>query len=195
LIVMNSTKPQKSRTIRSPGLGCPGRSWTIYESPLGPLTLVGGREGLSGLYFPRRSAPLDERARAGRRFGGIVSQLESYFAGALQAFDLELDLQGTPFQRQVWAQLATIPYGTTRSYGAVARAIGGVDRVRAVAAAIGRTPVPIIIPCHRVIAVDGALTGYGGGLHRKRALLDLESAVSGGDPPPAIWRHRQLSFA
>jgi methylated-DNA-[protein]-cysteine S-methyltransferase len=197
LINMNSTTPQEShgRTVRTRARARSGRSWTIYESPLGPLTLFGGREGLSGLYFPGKSVPLNEGARADRRFGAVVSQLESYFAGTLQAFDLELDVDGTPFQRQVWAQLATIPYGSTRSYGAMARAIGRADCVRAVAAAIGRTPVPIVIPCHRVVASDGALTGYGGGLHRKRALLDLEATVSGAHPLPALWQHRQLSLA
>ena len=129
-----------------------------------------------------------------RRSPTPIDQLQEYFAGRRQRFDLALRLEGTPFQRRVWAALREIPYGQTRSYGDVAAAIGRLDRVRAVGAAVGRTPVPIIVPCHRVIGADGSLTGYGGGLQRKRALLDLESAVSGGAAPPAIWAGRQLSL-
>jgi methylated-DNA-[protein]-cysteine S-methyltransferase len=170
------------------------RSWTIYESPLGPLTLIGGPDGLRGLYFPGRSGPLDECDRDDGRFREVADQLEEYFTGARQYFDVGLDLGGTPFQRQVWAQLAAIPYGSTQSYGALARAIGRPDRVRAVAASVGRTPVPIIVPCHRAVAADGALTGYLGGLQRKRALLDLEATSSAAEPLPAVWAHRQLSL-
>jgi methylated-DNA-[protein]-cysteine S-methyltransferase len=171
------------------------QSWTVYECPLGPLTLVGGPDGLRGLWFPGRSGPLDESDRDDERFSEVADQLEEYFAGTRQYFDIGLDLGGTPFQKQVWAQLATIPYGSTRSYGELARAIGRTDRIRAVAASVGRTPVPIIVPCHRAVAANGALTGYLGGLQRKRALLDLEAASSGAHPPPAVWAHRQLSLA
>jgi methylated-DNA-[protein]-cysteine S-methyltransferase len=171
------------------------RSWTIYESPLGPLTLIGGPDGLRGLYFPGRSGPLNESDRDDERFSEVAGQLEEYFTGTRQYFDVELALGGTPFQRQVWAQLAAIPYGSTQSYGELARDIGRTDRVRAVAASVGRTPVPIIVPCHRAVAADGALTGYLGGLQRKRALLDLEAAASRADPLPAVWAHRQLSLA
>ena len=87
-----------------------------------------------------------------------------------------------------------IPFGATISYGALADAIGRPDRVRAVGATVGRTPVPIVVPCHRVIGANGDLTGYGGGLQRKRALLDLEAAVAGGEPPPAVWQGRQLAM-
>jgi methylated-DNA-[protein]-cysteine S-methyltransferase len=170
-------------------------SWTVYESPLGPLTLVGDADGLHRLNFPGRGAPLDEAARCAAPFTDAIAQLEEYFSGSRQRFDLALNLSGTPFQRDVWGGLAAIPYGSTRSYGELAeRVAAGPDRVRAVGAAVGRTPVPIIVPCHRVIGADGSLTGYGGGLQRKRALLDLESAVSGGAAPPAVWASRQLSL-
>jgi methylated-DNA-[protein]-cysteine S-methyltransferase len=169
-------------------------AWTVYESPLGPLTLVGDGEALHALHFPGRSGPLDEAARDGAPLEEALDQLEEYFAGERRRFELSLQLDGSPFQRRVWAALQTIPFGATRSYGALADEIARPDRVRAVGAAVGRTPVPIIVPCHRVIGADGSLTGYGGGLQRKRALLDLESAVSGGAPPAPVWAGRQLSL-
>jgi methylated-DNA-[protein]-cysteine S-methyltransferase len=162
--------------------------WTIYESPFGPLTLRGSARGLGSLHFPGRGDPLDEDARDPALLADAVRQLEQYFAGSRQEFDLQLDLRGTPFQRAVWARLLAIPYGTTTTYGTIASELGRPDRVRAVGAAVGRTPVPIVVPCHRVIGADGALTGYGGGLQRKQALLDLESA---GAPMAA---HRQLAL-
>ena len=170
------------------------RAWTVFESPLGPLTLVGDHDALRGLYFPGRSEPLDEADRASVPFRDALAQLEEYFAGERRSFDLTLALDGTPFQQRVWAALRAIPFGSTCSYGELAAQIGRPDRVRAVGAAVGRTPVPIIVPCHRVLGADGSLTGYGGGLQRKQALLDLEAAVSGGAPPPAVWAGRQLSL-
>jgi methylated-DNA-[protein]-cysteine S-methyltransferase len=169
-------------------------AWTVCESPLGPLTLVGGDDGLRAIYFPGRSGPVDEAARDSRPFADAIDQLAEYFAGERRRFELSLSLEGTPFQRRVWAALAEIPYGRTTSYGELAAQIGRPDRVRAVGAAVGRTPVPIIVPCHRVIGADGSLTGYGGGLQRKRWLLDLESRVRGDSAPPAIWAGRQLSL-
>lgn len=168
--------------------------WTIHEGPLGPLTLVGGPDGLRALHFPGHSGPLDERCREDGHFNAVTRQLDEYFTGTRQRFDLALDLGGTPFQREVWAQLSAIPYGATCSYGELARAIGRTDRIRAVAASVGRTPVPIIVPCHRAVAADGALTGYLGGLQRKRSLLDFEAVISNADPVPAVWAHRQLSL-
>jgi methylated-DNA-[protein]-cysteine S-methyltransferase len=169
-------------------------AWTVMESPLGPLTLVGDHDRLRALYFPGRSGPLDEAMRDHGPFADAVTQLEEYFAGERRQFDLSLVLEGTPFQRRVWAALQAIPYGDTRSYGALAAEIGRLDRVRAVGAAVGRTPVPIIVPCHRVIGADGSLTGYGGGLQRKQALLELESGVRGGSAPSPVWAGRQLSL-
>jgi methylated-DNA-[protein]-cysteine S-methyltransferase len=149
-------------------------SWDIYDSPLGPLTLRAGERGLAGVAFPGREGALDERRRDPAALAPVAAQLEEYFAGARTAFDLPLDLAGGPLAERVWAELARIPYGTTISYGELARRVGRPDVVRAVAGAVARTPVPIVVPCHRVVGADGSLTGYGGGLHRKRALLDLE---------------------
>ncbi|MGH2915149.1 MAG: methylated-DNA--[protein]-cysteine S-methyltransferase [Solirubrobacteraceae bacterium] len=156
-----------------------GVSWTIHPGPLGPLTLVSGPRGLRELRFADRGAPLHESRRDPDALAPIAAQLDEYFAGDRRRFELALDLVGTEFQLAVWRQLIEIPYGTTASYGEVARAIGRIERVRAVGAANGRNPVAIIVPCHRVIGADGSLTGYGGGLHRKRALLDLEAAIAG----------------
>jgi methylated-DNA-[protein]-cysteine S-methyltransferase len=163
--------------------------WTIYESPLGSLTVIGGPAGISSVRFPGRSADLDASAR--RPMTGAVDQLDQYFAGERKAFELDLDLGGSPFQRLVWERLRRIPYGATISYGELAGQIeeaafpGGLEpyqRVRAAAAEVGRTPTPILVPCHRVIGADGSLTGYGGGLERKQALLDLERRAVALDP-------------
>lgn len=155
-------------------------SWSTYESPLGRLTLTGGPEGLRGLHFPDEMAPLPDEDRDDEILAGARGQLAEYFTGRRTSFELTLDLGGTPFQRQVWGLLSAIPYGSTESYGALARLTGRIDRVRAVGAAVGRTPVPIIVPCHRAVGANGALTGYRGGLERKRALLDLEQSVAHG---------------
>lgn len=153
-------------------------AWDIYESPLGPLTLTGGPRGLSGLSFPEWEQERDERARDPRVLAPVAAQLDEYFAGERRVFGLSLDLGGTPFQRRVWEALREIPYGSTIAYGELARCVERPDSVRAVAAAVGRTPVPIIVPCHRVVGADGSLTGYGGGLPRKRALLELEGQLA-----------------
>jgi len=147
--------------------------WSVFDSPLGPLTLVGCPEGLMGLRFPDRAAIPGERRPAA--FAEATRQLAEYFAGSRTVFDLPLQLHGSESEQRVWRELRSIAYGTTVSYSALARAVGRPDEVREVAATVGRTPLPIIVPCHRVVAVDGALTGYGGGLERKRALLDLEA--------------------
>jgi methylated-DNA-[protein]-cysteine S-methyltransferase len=155
--------------------------WTVYESPLGPLTVIAGAGGVRGLSFPGRSPRLDDAARTG--LPEVRTQLDRYFAGELRAFDLQLDLRGAPLQRIVWGLLLEIPYGKTTTYGELAARIDPdafpedlepYRRPRLVGSAVGRTPTPIIVPCHRVIGADGSLTGYGGGLDRKRALLDLE---------------------
>jgi methylated-DNA-[protein]-cysteine S-methyltransferase len=147
----------------------------VVDSPIGPLGLVASEEALQGVSFHAgraraegTSPVLDEAAR----------QLEAYFAGELVAFDLPLDLHGTDFQRECWLALATIPYGQTVSYGEQARRLGlGSDKARAVGAANGQNPLPLVLPCHRVIGADGSLTGFGGGLHVKRFLLELEGAL------------------
>lgn len=175
--------------------------WTIHESPLGPLTVIAGASGIRGVYFPGRSPRLDESAR--RPMAEVVEQLEQYFAGERRGFELPLDLNGTPLQKLVWGQLRQIPYGSTASYGELAARIDpsaypdGLEpykRVRLAASAIGRTPTPILVPCHRVIGADGSLTGYGGGLQRKQALLDLEARTVDGPPPQPSWDLQQLAL-
>lgn len=179
--------------------------WTHCESPLGPLTLIGESDRLIALRFPGRAGALPPDQHRPEPLDEAVTQVWEYFAGTRRHFDLRLDLRGTAFQRAVWMQLSAIPYGQTRSYGEVARLIGRPDRARAVGAAVGATPVPIIVPCHRMVSVNGALTGYRGGLHRKRMLLELEHAVSHGAAAPtarsdlrsatapSIWAPRQLT--
>jgi methylated-DNA-[protein]-cysteine S-methyltransferase len=172
-------------------------TWSTYESPLGRLTLVMGPSGLRSISFPGGGAPEQQRETAPDpgALANVTRQLDEYFSGVRRSFDLALDLdQGTPFARSVWAEIARIPYGSTTSYGAIARGIGRIDRVRAVGSAVGRTPVPIIVPCHRVIGTTGDLVGYGGGLGRKVALLELEAGVSGSAPLPALWSGRQLAL-
>jgi methylated-DNA-[protein]-cysteine S-methyltransferase len=171
--------------------------WSAYESPLGRLTLVAGPRGLRSISFPGGGAPAHEREAAPdpNALSEVIGQLDEYFSGVRRSFDLALDLdQGTPFARSVWAEIARIPFGSTTSYGAIARAIGRPDRVRAVGSAVGRTPVPIIVPCHRVIGTSGDLVGYGGGLARKQALLELEASVSSTAPLPALRSARQLAL-
>jgi methylated-DNA-[protein]-cysteine S-methyltransferase len=171
--------------------------FTILESPLGPLTLIAGGSGLRHLYFPRRGPVLDENDLDSSALAAATDQLEQYFSGERTTFELLLDCHGTPFQRRVWRALQEIPYGTTTTYGALARELGtgsshGAHDARAVGAAVGATPIPIVIPCHRVIGADGSLTGYGGGLHRKQALLAFEA--TGGDRAAlnGAWRQQQL---
>jgi methylated-DNA-[protein]-cysteine S-methyltransferase len=176
-------------------------SFTIYESPIGSLTLVAGPEGVRGLHFPGRgpNKAEHEQDRSHADLAAAVEQLDAYFAGELRAFELSLDLSGTPFQRRVWDALLEIPYGSTTTYGALAREIavqrgGRTVEPRAVGWAVGRTPVPIIVPCHRVIGADGSLTGYGGGLHRKRALLDFEASGGCREALSAGWSGPQLAL-
>ncbi|MFZ3599824.1 methylated-DNA--[protein]-cysteine S-methyltransferase [Streptomyces sp. BH104] len=150
---------------------------TVIDSPYGALTLVATDDTLSGLYMTdQRHRPPQETfgTRDDRPFGQAIDQLNAYFEGELREFDLPLDLHGTPFQRSVWAQLQRIPYGETRTYGELAEALGKPAASRAVGLANGKNPVGVIVPCHRVIGANGDLTGYGGGLDRKRRLLAFE---------------------
>lgn len=148
-------------------------------SPVGPLTLVGDQDGLREISFAKGSpaaTPSQDGARGPvEHFRDAIAQLEAYFDGTLRRFDLALAPEGTPFQREVWSLLQTIPYGETTSYGEIARRLGRPHAYRAVGAANGRNPIPIIIPCHRVVGADGSLTGFGGGLPIKRRLLELEA--------------------
>jgi methylated-DNA-[protein]-cysteine S-methyltransferase len=168
--------------------------WTTYESPLGPLTLVGREGRLRRLHFPGQVGRLNEDLRCPEAFTEARDQLDEYFAGERRDFELPLDLLGSPFQRAVWEQLLAIPYGTTISYTELAQRVGRPDRVRAVGATVGRTPLPIVVPCHRVVAANGDLTGYLGGLQRKQALLDLEAQVAAGRTPEPAWAFRQMAL-
>ena len=144
------------------------------ETPIGTLALVGSDAGLSRVRWSAK----DLRDESCGVLDDAAAQLDAYFAGELIAFNLPLDLDGTEFQRQCWLALATIPYGQTVSYGEQARRLGlGPDAARAVGAANGQNPLPLVLPCHRVIGADGSLTGFGGGLHLKRFLLEHEGAL------------------
>ena len=144
------------------------------ETPVGTLTIVAGDSGLAAVLFGSEPGAAEEPHPV---IAATARQLREYFDGERRAFDLPLELSGTPFQRRAWLALADVPYGTTRSYGEQARRLGAPGAARAVGAANGRNPLPIVLPCHRLVGADGSLTGYGGGLEIKRALLDLEARV------------------
>ncbi len=149
------------------------------DSPLGPLLLARTRDGLAGAWFDAQKhhpAAIDAPVRDDDPLlAATARQLRAYFAGESDAFDVALDLQGTAFQRSVWAELLRIAPGSTCSYGDIAKKLGAPAASRAVGAAVGRNPVSIIVPCHRVVGSSGALTGYAGGLDRKTALLRIEA--------------------
>ena len=152
---------------------------TTVASPIGELTLVASDGRLTGLYFPHHWYAPDRASfgpRAETGFEDAAAQLEEYFAGERASFDLKLEPGGDAFQVRVWDRLSAIPYGQTVTYGDLAREIGGEVTARDVGVAVGRNPLCVIVACHRVIGKDGSLTGYAGGLARKRFLLDLEEA-------------------
>ncbi len=158
--------------------------WHELDSPVGTLLLAGNGTALIRVHFqsgrhPLRPAP--EWRRDAGPFAAAVRELEEYFAGERRTFSVRLAPQGTPFQLSVWQALRAIPYGETLSYGELARRLGCPGGARAVGLANGANPLPIIVPCHRVIGVDGSLTGFGGGLLIKRALLTLEGAACVAD--------------
>ena len=161
------------------------RHLVLEQTPVGPLTLVARDGALVGVWMEdQRHHPgviaYGEPARADDPvLAGAAAQLEEYFAGARTEFDLPLEPEGTDFQRRVWAELVRIPYGETMTYGELARRLGNPTGSRAVGLANGRNPLGIVVPCHRVVGSGGDLTGYGGGLPRKRLLLDLEARVAG----------------
>ncbi|WP_414638257.1 methylated-DNA--[protein]-cysteine S-methyltransferase [Actinomycetospora sp.] len=161
-------------------------TYSVCDSPLGPLTLRARDGVLDGLYMlEHRHGPGQEQLgeRVADAAPAAREQLAAYFAGELREFDLEVGLRGTDFQQRVWAALREIPFGETCSYGELAVAIGQPTAVRAVGLANGKNPVSIVVPCHRVVGANGSLTGYGGGTDRKRALLELEGAgVGRGEP-------------
>ena len=154
----------------------PSASYTTVATPIGELTLVASETALTEVHFPRRLA-----GRVARGENAILqraaAQLAEYFAGKRTSFDLPLAMDGTEFERSVWNLLRDIPYGATTSYGDLARRLGAPKDARAVGAANGKNPIPIIVPCHRVIGANGDLTGFGGGLDTKRWLLVHEGAL------------------
>jgi methylated-DNA-[protein]-cysteine S-methyltransferase len=163
------------------------RVHTVIASPLGGLTVVAEDGGLSGLYFEghRRGPGADELgAYRESGFEDVRCQLDEYFAGERTRFELPLAPRGNDFQQRVWRLLREIPFGETRSYGDLARRLGDVSLAQAVGSANGRNPLSVIVPCHRVVGAGGDLTGYAGGLDRKRFLLDLEE--------PAVRRAARL---
>ena len=165
-----------------------------YASPLGPLLLARTKDGLAGAWFEAQKhhpAPIDAPIRNDDPLlQRAAAQLAAYFDGEATGFDLPLDLIGTPFQVGVWRELLAIEPGRTCSYGEIARKLGKATAGRAVGAAVGRNPLSVIVPCHRVLGSNGALTGYAGGLERKTALLRLETAGGSASRPAA----RQLEM-
>ena len=166
--------------------------YTTMPSSVGTLTLAARDRGLAAIYFEwRRHGPLpaeeaawlpdpDDGTARSRILAAAREQLAAYFAGRLTTFDLPLAAAGTPFQQTVWAELRKIPYGTVTSYGELARRLGNPHASRAVGAANGRNPISIVVPCHRVVGANGALTGFGGGIERKSWLLDHEKSRTVG---------------
>ena len=154
---------------------------TLIDSPVGPLFLAASNEGLHAIEFRDNKHPVKRNANWREGDNAVLrkahKQLDEYFAGKRHTFDLPLSPAGTEFQVKVWTTLASIPYGETISYAQLATRIGKPSAMRAVGAANGRNPLPIVLPCHRVIGADGALTGFGGGLPTKQFLLKLEGAL------------------
>ena len=158
------------------------KCYGYYESPCGQMLLVAGDEGLSGVYFDGQKyyPAIDAQWRHDEQHAVIAQargELAEYFAGKRERFDVVLAPEGTPFQRRIWQAIARVGFGETISYGGLAQSAGYPGKARAAGAATGRNPLTIIVPCHRIVASSGALTGYAGGLERKRALLALESRI------------------
>jgi len=169
--------------------------WDTVETPIGELPVVAGPRGVRGLYFPGHARGLTEQRRDRAALDPVRRQLAEYFEGERREFELELDLdgQGDELARSVWAELRKIPYGETRTYGELGRIVGH-DDPRDIGACVGSTPVPILIPCHRVIGADGSLRGYLGGLPRKEHLLLLERRGIGETSMPTWARAEQLQL-
>lgn len=154
------------------------KQYCHYDSPIGTLLLIGKNGVLEKLHFPRsaRNTTIENTWQEDcKSFSSVTDQLTAYFAGSLRTFTVPMRLAGTPFQQQVWKELQKIPYGQTASYGEIARRIGNPKGCRAVGGANNKNPIPIIIPCHRVIGHDGSMGGFGGGLDLKKSLLQLEN--------------------
>ncbi len=164
-------------------------AWTLAPSPLGDLLLVADGDALTSLLFTddERPAPTGVRDDAAGVLRTARAELAAYFARELTKFTVPVASLGSPFQEQVWSLLRTIPYGTTTSYGVLARRLGKPHAARAVGLANGANPLAVIVPCHRVVGSTGALTGYGGGMWRKRLLLDLEMGLPFAEPGMMTW--------
>ena len=173
--------------------GVPGAVHTVLETRLGMVTVVREEGALTGLYFPRHWPRPDRTAfgpRADEGFEDVARQLGEYLDGDRKVFELPVKVKGTEFDRQVWELVAGVPYGETTTYGDLARSLGPGTDPRDVGAAVGRNPLCIVIPCHRVIGSTGKLTGYAGGLGRKRTLLEIEHAramQAGQALAPGLW--------
>jgi methylated-DNA-[protein]-cysteine S-methyltransferase len=155
--------------------------WTIIDTPVGAMMLIGDDEAIHFLHLPDsfdRSRFDPDRRGTPAAVTAAADQVDAYFAGRLTDFSLPLAPAGTDFQRRVWLALADIPFGKTESYGELARRVGNPKACRAVGLANGRNPIPLVLPCHRVIGANGSLTGYGGGLELKKRLLDHEQVVT-----------------
>ena len=170
--------------------------WDFCETPIGRLTLELGPRGVRAIHFPRRGFALEPHRRDRDALEPVRAHLDSYFDGRREDFDLELDLsgRGDELSQAVWGELRKIPYGETISYGEIGKAVRHSDP-RDIGTCVGSTPIPIVIPCHRVIGADGALRGYGGGLPRKQHLLRLEHETSGKPGLPAWVQVEQLTLA
>ncbi len=163
---------------------------TIIDSPIGELTLVAVEGTLSGVYFPghwTRPDPASFGERSDRGFAQVDRQLAEYFAGERTTFALASSPVGDSFQRTVWSLIERIPYGKTTTYGDLARELGDANLARAVGGAVAHNPLSVIVPCHRVVGRDGRLTGYAGGLKRKRFLLEFEGAYVRDAPTPSLF--------
>ena len=157
-------------------------TYDVVPAPIGRLIVASDGDAVAGVWMANaspRDEPWEQQRGSDAMLRETRKQLTAYFAGKLRVFDLPLAPNGTEFQRKVWTALTKIPYGTTTSYADIARSIQSAAAIRAVGAANGRNPIPIIVPCHRVIGSDGSLTGFGGGLDRKRWLLHHEGALEG----------------
>jgi len=152
-----------------------GMRWSVVDSPIGDLTLAVDETGLCRLHFGRTDRPLETDSLLTE----TQEQLKAYFAGELQEFTVPLSVRGgSEFERAVWAEIAKIPYGEMITYGAIATALGDPGAARAVGTACNHNPIPVIVPCHRVVGAGGKMVGFGGGIDRKRKLLELEARVA-----------------
>ena len=172
--------------------GAPGAVHTVLTTRLGIVTVVREAEALTGLYFPRHWPRPDRTAfgpRTDEGFEDVARQFGEYLGGDRRLFEFPVKIKGTDFDRRVWELIAGVPYGETTTYGDLARSLGPGTDPRDVGAAVGRNPLCIVIPCHRVIGSTGKLTGYAGGLGRKRTLLEIEHAraLQDGYAPAGLW--------